>query len=127
MRGRVHIEFGGRDHSLLPTYEVAEQFEARHGGIVDHYEKLNNGSAPMQVRAYLILLALKQGEGGDKFTLQGVMKAMFEFGLWHGDLVRKENELIEGLIYTPEQLLAKKEEEKAAMKIASEALGVFSE
>ena len=48
--------------------------------------------------------------------------AMFEAGLWHESVVAKEIELVEKLLYTPEQYLEKKNQLAEAAKAQQDAL-----
>lgn len=107
MRDRVMITLGGAEHPLLPAFEVLDVFEERVCGILDHLNNLTNGTARLRDRAMLVMLAANAAADGD-WKLDATMQRMFEAGLWHQDLLLREIELVEKLLYTPEQYAAKK-------------------
>lgn len=116
------------DYTMLPTFAVADAFEDRFGSLMAHGEAILNMTAPMTQRAFLILQGLKAGDPSQQWSVESVKKTMFERGYWHESLVRIEIELVERLIYTPEQYLAKKtlrDAEAAAMAAAMEGLNAF--
>lgn len=127
MRDRVEVEFGGRVYSLLPTFEVTDAFEGRFNGLFDHLEKLSNGIASIHVRGFLMYLGLKASDDSTNWTEEAVRKSMFEAGHWSEDMVAKEIEFIQRLIYTPEQFQAKKEAEEAARAEMMELLDASSD
>jgi len=131
MRERVSIKFGGKEYSLLPTFEVWDQFEeSTEIGLLQHLELLYAGRATANVRARLVLLALEAADPQKTWSLERVKKAMFENGAWHEDMVAKEAELTQKLLYTPEQFAAKKQESEEAAKRQKEIedqLAAFSD
>lgn len=122
MRDRVAIRLGGRDYSLLPTMGVLDAFEDRFGSIGAHIQRLASDQALFQHRAFLIWQALKADDSNEvsvggrsiAFTLEQTRVQMFEAGLYDQTLVKAEIELIERLIYTPEQFAEKKRLREAA-------------
>jgi hypothetical protein len=111
------MRFGRREYPMLPTFGVLEEFEDRCGSIAAHYGALAALTATLEARAFLVWLALKAGAAGEQtddregeFTLDAVRTALFERGLWHASTVAAETELIERLMWTPEQFLEKKAE-----------------
>lgn len=131
MRERVSITFGGKEYSLLPTFEVWDSFEEMtEVGLLQHLEALYSGRALINTRARLIMLGLEAGDPGKSWSMDRVKKAMFEAGAWHEDIVAKEAELVQRLLYTPEQFAAKKKESEEAAKRQSELetqLAAFSD
>lgn len=127
MRDRVQIKLGGEELALLPAFSVVDGFESRFGGLLDYWAILNDGKAPLEIRAHLLLLGLKAEDPSRNWTVEAVKKGMYEVGLWHEDLVLKESEFVERLIYTPEQYLAKKEQREQAEAALQEALQSSSE
>ncbi len=131
MRDRVVITLGGREYPLLPTFGVHEQFEDRFGSLMKHYLGLSEFTATLKARSYLVYLAIKadredRGEDDSMLSWDATAKAMWEQGHAAGELPRKEAELIERLLYTPEQYRAKKEEEAAMKKAAEEMEKAFA-
>ena len=122
MREKVTIEFAGQEFGLAPTFGALDLFEDRHGSIALHYQKLGDLSATMTARAYLVWQALKAGDPSLPFTLEATRVAMFDAGLWHESVVTKEIELVEKLLYTPEQYIEKKNQLAAASKAQEDAL-----
>lgn len=124
MRDRVLVTLGGREYALLPTFGVYEQFEDRFGSLMQHLLKMNEFSATLKCRSYLVFLAMvaaKEDDGQDHdLTWESVHRSMWEAGPAVGAVPKAEVELIERLLYTPEQYLRKKEEETAATKAAEE-------
>lgn len=116
----MKITLGGQDYDLLPTFAVADAFEDRYGSLAAHIQKLVDVSAPINQRAYLLLLALKAGHPGEPWALDSIKKTMFERGYWHEELVLIECELVERLLYTPEQYLEKKEKRRKAAEQEAE-------
>lgn len=131
MRELVKIKLGGREFSLSPTFEVWDQFEEQtEVGLLQHLESLYKGQALANTRARLVLLGLQAADPEKTWSLERVKKAMFESGAWHEDLVAKEAELIQKLLYTPEQFEAKKRESEEAAKRQQEIerrLAAFSD
>ncbi len=116
MRDRVKVILGSKEYSLLPAIGVLEAFEDRFGSIGAHVQRLSAEAGIFNERAWLILKALSadsentQTAGGRAmpWDLDAVKAAMFETGLYSLPLVKAEIELIERLIYTPEQYAEKK-------------------
>jgi len=123
MRDRVTIRLGGRDYSLLPTMGVLDAFEDRFGSIGAHIQRLSAEQALFQHRAFLIWQALKADDGNTQdvggrpmeITLDATKRQMFDAGLYDEALVSAEIELIQRLIWTPEQFTEKKRQREAAM------------
>jgi len=127
MRDPVTVTFGGRDYSLLPEYGVMPSFEGRHGGLLDHLQQLYDGRASIQRRAYLLLLGLQAGDPSQNWTQEAVQKAIFEAGAWSNEMVSREAEFINALLYTPEQLREKKRQEAEMQAELTAALAASSE
>jgi hypothetical protein len=126
MRDRVKMRLGGKEYDLLPSFGVVDRFEDRYYGLLDHLERLMQGKAVIQARAFLILEGLKAADPNKPWDFETVMERLFEAGYWHEDVVMKEAEFVERLIYTPEQYLAKKEERANEAKGLEEVLGAIS-
>lgn len=114
MRDRVFITFGRRKHALLPTFGVQDGFEDRCGALTAHLISLVSGTATLRTRATLVYFGMKAALEDDReptagLTVASVMESMWELGSADNDLLLKEQELIERLLYTPEQYQAKKE------------------
>lgn len=119
MRDRVILTFNRKEYPLLPAFSVMDSFEDRCGALTAHLISLTNGSATLRNRATLVYFAMKaarEEDGGSSadMSVQSVMVAMWEFGAADNDLMLKEVELIERLLYTPEQYRVKKEEREKA-------------
>lgn len=114
MRGRVHMKLGAREIPLLPSFEVTDKFESKHGGVLHFIERLANGHASLDERAYMIWLGAKAGDPETDWKFDRVKEAIWENGHWSSEQVHKEIEFIEALAYTPEQMLRKKAERAAA-------------
>ena len=121
MRDLITIKLRGRDYSLLPSFAVLSNFEDRHGSIATHYSGLVGLTATLAARSWLVLQALQAfrsdapSEGRSfGFTQDVVAESIFEAGLWHDQTVQVEINLVEALLYTPEQYQAKKAERAAA-------------
>lgn len=128
MRETVFITLGGQERPLKPAYAVFDAFESRHGGLLDFLRSLSEGTAPLEARAFLICEGLKAADASVAWKIDAVKQRMFEEGAWHIDLISKEVEFIERLMYTPEQYTRKKEAEKAAAQKAAEtAEAAFSD
>lgn len=116
MRERVAVTLGGRERSLLPTFGVLEAFEDRCGSIAAHLARITDLTATLNARAWLVMKALEADGANARvvdgqslpFEIGAVKQLMFEAGLWHESLVNAEIELIERLLYTPEQYTEKK-------------------
>lgn len=126
MRKSIQITLGGQDYDLLPSFAVADAFEDRFGSLAAHIQKLIDLSAPMNQRAYLIMQALKAAQPEEPWALDAVKKTMFERGYWHEDLVRIECDLIEQLLYTPEQYQEKKARRQEAAAQEAELARILS-
>jgi hypothetical protein len=122
MRDRVKLKVGGEELELLPAYEVIDAFEDRYYGLPEHLERLIDGKATIQQRAYLILLGANAADPGAGFKQEAIQTGMFQVGYWHEDMVNREAEFIERLLYTPEQYLAKKSERENVAKDAMDAI-----
>jgi hypothetical protein len=130
MRDSVMLAFGRREYPLLPTFGVMDAFEDRCGALTSHLLNLTSGTATLRVRATLVYHAMRAGrlqEGGSAgdMSIQATMEAMYELGAADNDLMLKEVELIERLLYTPEQYQAKKEareKAEAAQKMMADLL-----
>lgn len=115
MRDLISITLRGREYSLLPSFGALSNFEDRHGSIAAHYSALVGLTATVSARSWLVLQGLQafraetppEGRSFD-FTQTSVAEALFEGGLWHEAAVQVEIDLVEALLYTPEQYLAKK-------------------
>lgn len=123
MRDRVTIAFGRKEYPLLPTFGVMDEFEDRCGALTSHLLSLTSGTATLRNRATLVFLGMKEartadGDSASAMSIQSTMQAMWEIGAADNDLLLKEVEFIERLLYTPEQYRAKKE----ARERAEEAL-----
>lgn len=131
MRDRVLLTFGKREYALLPTFAVAERFEDRFGSLIAHLQALSELSptATLKQRAYLLYLAMKAAKEEDSepsdLSWEATHQAMWEEGMAQPDRVMKEIELIERLLYTPEQYLAKKAAAAAAAKEQEEMMGLL--
>lgn len=127
MRDAVKLKLGGREVSLLPTFAVVDAFEDQFDGLVNHLDQLITGKAKLQVRAFLLLEGLKAANPDVDWKFDTVKERMFDMGLWHEDLVTKESEFIQRLMFTPEQYAQKKaEREDDAQKTLDEIMGAFS-
>lgn len=131
MRDRVTITLGGQEYPLLPTFSVLDQFEDKHGSILAHLVNMMNLVAPLKARSYLVFLAMKaarEDDGGDTSKLRhtATAEAMFEAGIGDEGLIQIETELIERLIYTPEQYAAKKEQREKEAMAQKEAMALLS-
>jgi hypothetical protein len=118
------MTLGGREYPLLPTFGVYETFEDRFGSLMRHLINLQDFTATLKARSYLVFLAIKAdredtGQDTELLSWEATHKAMWEAGPAVGHVPAKEVELIERLLYSPEQYLRKKEEE-AAMQKANE-------
>lgn len=129
MRDAVSAKLGAKTYSLLPTYGVLSDFEDRFGSIAAHYAALADMTARLAARSYLVYLALQawRNEHPDEkrvgeFDHEAVAKSLFDRGLWHEDTVKFEIELIERLLYTPEQYQEKKDQRAAAQKAQAEIM-----
>lgn len=109
MRGIVNMKLGGREVALLPSFEVADAFEERHGSLMAHLEALTQGRATLNPRAFLVWKAACAGDPAVEWQIGTIKERMFDRGYWNEDIVILEAELIERLLYTPEQYLEKKE------------------
>lgn len=114
MRDRVFAKFSRQEYPLLPTFGVMDAFEDRCGALTAHLLALTNGTATLRSRATLVFLAMKAAREADgglsvDMSVQNTMEAMFEAGAADNELMLKEVELIERLLYTPAQYQAKKE------------------
>jgi hypothetical protein len=119
MRDLVLMTFGRKEYPLLPAFRVMDGFEDRCGALTGHLISLTNGTATLRARATLVFLAMKaarEDEGGATadMSIQNTMQAMWEAGAADNDLMLKEVELIERLLYTPDQYKAKKEARERA-------------
>jgi hypothetical protein len=134
MRDRVTLRLGGKDFSLLPTMGVLDAFEDRFGSIGAHVQRLAGEAALFQHRAFLIWQALQADPSNRQemdgrvieFGLDATKTAMFEAGLYSEALVMAEVELIERLIYTPEQYAEKKSKREAEAASLLAASQLFS-
>lgn len=127
MRDTVMIKLGGSEYPLLPAFEVADQFEDRtKTGILEHLSRLSSGTALMRDRAVLVMLAAQAADKDSRWDLDATMKRMFEAGIWDTDQVMIEIELVEKLLYTPEQYLRKKEERAEEIEAMSGLFGNIS-
>lgn len=133
MRDRVMMAFGGQELPLLPTFGVMDSFEDRCGALTGHLLSLTSGTATLKVRATLVFLAMKAGreaDGGSSadMSVNNTMLAMWEAGAADNDLMLKEVELIERLLFTPEQYAAKKAERErieAAQQMIEDLTNAF--
>lgn len=124
MRDRVTLVFGRREYALLPAFGVQSDFEDRCGSLTAHLINLVSGTATLKTRATLLYFGTRyalvaDGQATSALTVQSVMEAMWDEGSGDNDLLLKEHEFIERLLYTPEQYKAKKEDRErteAAMK-----------
>ena len=119
MRDRVTLTFGRKEYPLLPAFGVMDRFEDRCGALTAHLISLTNGSATLRSRATLVFFGMKaarEEDGGDAaaMTIEATMQAMWDAGAADNDLMLKEVEFIERLLFTPEQYRAKKEARERA-------------
>lgn len=119
MRDRVSLTFGRKEYPLLPAFGVMDAFEDRCGALTAHLINLTNGTATLRNRATLVYLGMKaarEADGGSAslMSVSGTMEAMWEEGAADNDLLLKEVEFIERLLYTPEQYKVKKEARERA-------------
>ena len=134
MRDRVKIVLGGKEYSLLPTMAVLDAFEDRYGSIGGHIQRLTAEQGLFTERAFLLWQGLMADKDNSQkvagkameFTLEAVKKQMFEAGLYHETLMRAEVELIERLIYTPEQFAEKKRQREAAQEEQAKMLDALN-
>lgn len=128
MRDARILKHGLAEYRLLPTFEVLDNFEARHGSLMQHLMNLVSGQATVSQRATLIMEAAKASGDGAAWKHEAVRKMLFELGVASEELVAMEIDLCDALLYTPEQYQAKKaqrtEAEKAQAEVAS-LLGGF--
>lgn len=115
MRDRVTIVFAGQEFRLLPAFSVIDGFEDRCGALTGHLIALTAGTATLKSRATLVYLAMKAAAEEDNeptsgMSIHNTAQAMWEAGAADNDLMLKEVELIERLLYTPEQYAVKKAE-----------------
>lgn len=125
MRDRVFLKFGGKEYPLLPAFSVIDAFEDRCGALTAHILNLTQGTATLRARATIIfhaMVAARKADGGSAqdMSVQNVMEAMFDAGMADDGLMLKEIELIERLLYTPEQYAVKKAERERAEKALKE-------
>jgi hypothetical protein len=131
MRDRVLLTFGKREYALLPTFAVAERFEDRFGSLISHLQALSELSptATLKQRSYLVYLAMKAAKEEDNepsdLSWEATHQAMWDEGMAQPDRVMKEIELIERLLYTPDQYLAKKAQAAAAAKEQEDMMGLL--
>lgn len=119
MRERVTLTFGRKEYQLLPAFGVMDEFEDRCGALTSHLLALTNGTATLRSRATLLFLGMKaarvaDGESAAAMSVQSTMEAMWEIGAADNDLMLKEVEFIERLLFTPDQYRAKKEARERA-------------
>lgn len=129
MRDRVILTFGRKEYPLLPAFGVMDVFEDRCGALTAHLLSLTQGTATLRSRATLVYLGMKaarEADGGSSadMSIQNTMEAMFDVGAADNDLMLKEVELIERLLYTPDQYRAKKEARERA-EAAMRAMDLF--
>lgn len=108
MRKAVKMKLGGKAYSLLPTFAVAEAFEERFYGLLDHLERLMAGKASIHARAFLVQQGLIATDDSIEWDHSTVMERLFERGYWDESQVLLECEFIERLLYTPKQYTEKK-------------------
>jgi hypothetical protein len=120
MRDARILKHGLEEYRLLPTFEVLDNFEARHGSLMQHLLNLVSGSATVAQRATLIMEAAKASGDGANWKHEAVRKMMFELGVASEQLVALEIDLCDALLYTPEQYQAKKAQRAEAEKVQKE-------
>lgn len=127
MREAVKMRLGGKEYSLSPTFAVIDVFEDRYYGLLEHLDRLMNGKATIHARAFLILQGLKSGAPEVDWDMSAVMERLFDMGYWHEDVVMKEAEFCEKLLYTPEQYIAKKEQRATEERGLEEIFATISQ
>ena len=116
MRDARILKHGLNEYRLLPTFEVLDVFEDRHGSLIQHTMNLLSGTAKVSERATLIMEAAKAGGSGANWKHEAVRKMLFDLGVASEEQVALEVDLCQALLYTPEQYAAKKAEQAEAMK-----------
>jgi len=126
MRDARILKHGGREYQLLPTFEVLDNFETRHGSLIQHLMNLVNGTATVHQRATLIMEAARAGFVGEfNWKHEAVRKMLFELGVASDDLVLLETDICEALLYTPEQYIAKKAQRAEAQKAQDQMAAIL--
>jgi hypothetical protein len=130
MRDSVAIQFGRREYRLLPTFGAMDAFEDRCGALTAHLLNLTSGTATLKTRATLVYHGMKaafdnEGKSTQDLSVQSTMQAMFDAGAADNDLMLKEVEFIERLLFTPEQYQAKKEAREKAEAMQTDLMNLL--
>ncbi len=116
MRDARILKHGLNEYRLLPTFEVLDVFEDRHGSLMQHLMNLVSGTAKVSERATLIMEAAKASGDGTSWKHEAVRRMMFDLGVASEELVTLEIDLCDALLYTPEQYTRKKAAQAEAMQ-----------